>query len=217
MTVPQLRRRFVTTVPNMCTKSYISDEWALELFLRELEHQHEAAHLAVSDLNQALAQPTTMSTARAFAAVQSLLAAGAMVSKILWPQPSPTNPDGSPLTDDDEVLRQLTIERGRALRAALGIKAVPVLESRKVRNAFEHFDDRLDQFLADGNRIVLDRNIGPRDSVVVIDGKVPVHLRLIDTQRCSVSVLDNAVSMQELYDAIADVARRASARLADRP
>ncbi len=201
----------------MCTKSYISDEWALELFLRELEHQHEAAHLAVSDLNQALAQPTTMSTARAFAAVQSLLAAGAMVSKILWPQPSPTNPDGSPLTDDDEVLRQLTIERGRALRAALGIKAVPVLESRKVRNAFEHFDDRLDQFLADGNRIVLDRNIGPRDSVVVIDGKVPVHLRLIDTQRCSVSVLDNAVSMQELYDAIADVARRASARLADRP
>jgi len=36
------------------------------------------------------------------------------------------------------------LDRGRTLRTALGIKGSPLLESRKVRNALEHFDDRLD-------------------------------------------------------------------------
>ena len=37
-----------------------------------------------------------------------------------------------------------------------------MLESRKVRNALEHFDDRLDRYFEAGHRMVVDRNSGPK-------------------------------------------------------
>jgi len=40
----------------------------------------------------------------------------------------------------EEAQRKTTLDRGRTLRTALGIKGGPLLESRKVRNALEHFD-----------------------------------------------------------------------------
>jgi hypothetical protein len=44
------------------------------------------------------------------------------------------------------VQRKTTLDQGKTLRTALGIKGSPLLERRKVRNALEHFDDRLDRY-----------------------------------------------------------------------
>src|SRR6266700_2265875 len=74
------------------------DDWTISVYMQELVNQAEAAQLAAEDFNDAL-RASPPKTSRAFAAVQALLAAGAMVSKMLWPQPPTTNPDGTPLND----------------------------------------------------------------------------------------------------------------------
>lgn len=184
------------------------DDWTKSYYMRELINQAEAATLACEDLNAAL--NARGEVPRAFASVQSLLAAGAMISKMLWPQPSKIDGNGKALDAAGEERRQRTILRGKALRDALGIKGIPILESRKVRNAIEHFDDRLDRHFEAGHRFVVDRNIGPRDQMIVIDGQVPLPLRLIDNSAMTVSVLDDEVPMQKLFDAISEVSRGAT-------
>ena len=185
------------------------DDWALQAYMRELVEQGEAADLAAAEFNAAMnsAQPVV----RAYAAIQSILAAGAMVSKLLWPTPADQNIDCTPLSDEDEHARQRTLARGKRLRTELKIKSIPILESRQVRNAFEHFDERLDRYLLDqGSRFIGDRNIGPKGQIVQIGGKLPPFLRHIDPQAGTVSVLDEEVDYRELSRAIADVSARAS-------
>jgi hypothetical protein len=186
------------------------DEWALAVYMRELVEQGETAQLAAVEFSKTMQQPRGGVPA-AFAAMQSLLAAGAMTSKLLWPTPLDTNIDGTPLSAEDEHARQRTLAGGKMLRSELSIKSIPILENRRVRNAFEHFDERLDGYLLDeGNRFVGDRNIGPKGQIVQIGGKIPPFLRHIDPQAGTVSVLDDEVGYQELFDAIADVSARAS-------
>jgi hypothetical protein len=179
----------------------------LGVYVRELVHQTEAAKFAVGELNAALVAPRS-GTGRAFAAVQSLLAAAAMISKILWHQSQ------EPDDEAGRARRQFAVDRAKALRSALVLRSVPVLESRKVRNALEHFDERLDGFFMGGHRIVVDQNIGPRESMIVIGGEPPLHLRLIDPARGTISVLEDEVVLQDLYDAISDIGRRAEEWLA---
>ena len=134
-----------------------------------------------------------------------------MVSKLLWPTPADQNIDCTLLSDEDEQARQRTLARGKRLRTELKIKGIPILESRKVRNAFEHFDERLDRYLLDqGSRFIGDRNIGPKGPIVQIGGKLPPLLRHIDPHAGTVSVLDEEVDYRELSRAIADVSARAS-------
>lgn len=186
------------------------DRWALAVYMRELQYQQEAADLAVQSFNAALARREGGGVPPAFAAVQAILASGALVSKMLWPQPPRSTEGGQPLTASQEAQRKNTKARGAALRKELGIRSMPILESRKVRNAFEHFDDRLDRYFEEGNRMVVDRNLGPRNNMVVFADSPALHLRLIDNVRLTVSVLDDEVSIQELVNAIDDVGRRAA-------
>ena len=115
----------------------------------------------------------------------------------------------------EEVQRKTTLDQGKTLRTALGIKGSPLLESRTVRNALEHFDERLDRYFEAGHRVVVDRNIGPKNRLVVIGDKPALHLRLIDTEAGTVSVLEDAVPIQGLFDAIADVSNRAQVWLTE--
>jgi hypothetical protein len=113
------------------TKGLGVDNWTARTYMQELVNQAEAAQLAAEDLNAALRSTGPGTSPRAFAAVQSLLAAGAMVSKMLWPQPSAARVDGTPLSETEESQRRTTLARGKFLRLALGIKGIPALESRR--------------------------------------------------------------------------------------
>ena len=59
--------------------------------------------------------------------------------------------------------------------------------------------------------MVVDRNIGPKNRLVVIDDKPAMHLRLIDTEAGTVSVLEDDVPIQGLFDSIAAVSDRCRA------
>ncbi len=167
------------------------DAWITRTYIQELRNQAEAAELAAEDLDAAL---NTGNVARSFAAVQALLAAGAMVSKMIWP--SPRSPKWSR-------------DRGEHLEQTLGVASMEVLRSRRVRNSLEHFDERLDEYFQDGHRSVFDRNIGPKNSMIVVDGEIPLHLRLLDPRAGTISVLNDDVRIKDLVDALRGVGAKA--------
>src|SRR5579859_2804722 len=74
---------------------------------------------------------------RVWAAAQALLVASALVSRLLWPT-----------VPKDRALRALTIRRGRALRKALMVVHDSPLRSKELRDHIEHFDERLDEWVA---------------------------------------------------------------------
>ena len=51
--------------------------------------------------------------------------------------------------------------RGDELRAMLGVDEVSPQSSRKFRNHFEHFDERLEAWAAEDHAFLYDCNVGP--------------------------------------------------------
>jgi len=194
------------------------DDWETGVYIHEIINQCEAVELAVNGFNSALQANSSGSVPLAFANVQSILAASAMLSKLLWPQPSARDRDGNRLTGEAEQQRLRTVQRGRSLRTLLIVgsdNTQPLEDNRTVRNSFEHFDERLDAFIymeSQGSRNIVDRNIVPLGAIVM-NGSEPKHLRRIDPQTVSVSVLDDKVDLQPLVNLVQAVKSRATSWL----
>lgn len=121
------------------------------VFLHEIVMFGRISALAVTQLQTALAAPCTLvpedsnqaQQTSIAAAIQQILYASAMVSKFLWPISQ----------------RPFPVARGGALRNLLGINGNGrdhPLNSREVRDSIEHYDERLDAFVAkDYNTFVL--------------------------------------------------------------
>ena len=136
-----------------------------------------------------------------FAVAQSILAAAAMFSKILWPNPT---------SDLDEEDREWMRRRGKSLRRALKITSNRALESRAVRNSFEHFDDRLDRLVREKRSgAFVDMTVGSPE-MIQIEGMDAWFLRQIDNSSGNVSVLGDSVNIRELVEIMKDIAERAA-------
>jgi len=92
-------------------------------------------------------------TYRTWFALQGILASAANLSKLLWGSDDPRMTQAK--RDQREAER-------KALRDSLGVTDESPLKSRRVRNAFEHFDERLEDRLRDPTkrRVYIGRNIG---------------------------------------------------------
>lgn len=87
--------------------------------------------------------------------VQNIILQGAALSRYFWP------------------VRKAHETRGAALRKALSVSDNSPLENRNLRNALEHFDERIDKYLAKGIvGYVFPRYVGPS---LEKDG-VPAHI-----------------------------------------
>jgi hypothetical protein len=76
-------------------------------------------------------------------AIQSILIAAANVSKLLWPAQSRS-------------------ARGAALRALLGVDDSNPLSNRRLRNHFEHYDERIEDWMSTApSATYIDQKIGP--------------------------------------------------------
>lgn len=194
------------------TEAALGDD-VLRIFILELVNQANAAKLSAEDYNAARDRVSSSfdpdDQARCFLGVQGMLTAAALMSKIL--HASPAKPKWCSCTLPDEKQEQHTraVARCAAVRAAIGVTTE--LQSRKVRNSFEHFDDRLDSFVSEGAGNFADRFLGSRDLFVVEDGEPFRYLRQIDptTPALIVSVLDDELSLQELMNTIVSVGNRA--------
>lgn len=126
------------------------DERLLGQMRSEVQRQARLALLAATDIETYLRPPEHVRaslapqelTDRFWYAVQSFLTAAAMVSKLLW-----------------GVNATKSAARS-ALRADLGVSDGSVLKDRALRNTFEHFDERLEQFFDEHDDPAVDTHVG---------------------------------------------------------
>jgi hypothetical protein len=200
------------------------DNWKLGVFIREIDYQTEVFNSAAADFNAAFKKLSPRNDdapeqwVRLFSSLQLMLVSAGMISKLLWPSPPSLDQRGQPVEGEARRRFDLTIARGRAVRRALRVRSIPILERRQMRNAIEHFDDRLDEFLDGPQRFwVVDQNVGrPEDvSVVMPPGDKPLKfMRHFNPETRIASIMDDEINVQELADAVAELQDKARRWLA---
>jgi hypothetical protein len=122
------------------------EEPPLWLFEIEIGRQARIALRAAAELDRAANRPETDFDG-IFGAIQALLAAAANISKVLWPVST-------------RATRDVIPRRGAILRARLTVGDDSALRDRRLRNHFEHFDERLESFIAQQTRSFADVLVG---------------------------------------------------------
>jgi hypothetical protein len=105
-----------------------AEKWELFLLRLEIESQCASALTASGDLEEALAAGDRR---RFWYSVQGLLIASANISKLLWGNDS------------------AAAKRRSSLRRLLRVGDDSPLRNRRLRNHFEHFDERLEAWVRD--------------------------------------------------------------------
>jgi hypothetical protein len=120
-------------------------------------------------------------------AMDTALGALANISKVFFP----------PST------RSQAKRRGRQMREAYGVQDNSLLKERALRDAFEHFDERIDRwFQHNKDRPFADRNVTPPGGIV-IGGMGPADfMRHFDPTTNVVSVLGDALDLQALVQEV---------------
>lgn len=162
-----------------------------ELKLRELVNQKNFYMEAAIGINSALSSTRT-GTAAIFRDIHSLLTHAGNISKLLW---------GSG--------KRAVLYKG--YRRELGVQEREwLLQSRTLRNALEHYDERLESW---GNRnIVLDLNVGPKQALH-IDGPEVIFDRHFDPETMTFSIRDDCISLQELTNEVVEIGALAQTRI----
>ena len=144
----------------------------------------------------------------AFSQALAMVGAAAAMSRILWPPGREAE----------------TRARGRLIRQQLRIDESSLLHDRAVRNDFEHFDERLDEFFKSGRTNIFDRALAPVEMLPAgpyFDpppgslGDGGAIFRLIDPVAGTIAVLGHSISIDKLHAASGDVYRAATQRLKD--
>ncbi|QXG77397.1 hypothetical protein KUM42_07795 [Modestobacter sp. L9-4] len=180
--------------------------FAEQVYLRELLQQAEYLQVAYLNLVEVFNDRELDSRVNmAFSQALAMVGAAASMSKILWP----------PTRNVDSRAR------GHAIRTRLGIDETSLLHDRAVRNDFEHFDERLDEFFQSGRTNIFDRALTPVEMLPLgpyfdpppgSSGDGGAIFRLIDPVAGTIAVLGHSIGIDELHAASGDVYRAAVKR-----
>jgi hypothetical protein len=162
------------------------------MFEGEVLNQWDYAMRGFATMNHALQQrdqPTF------WWAMDAALGALGNISKVFFPPGS----------------RSQTKRRGRQLRETFGVQDDSLLADRALRDAFEHFDERIDRWFRDSpRRNFADRLIGPAGMIQGIDpGDMFRHLNP-DTK--AVRVVGDELDLQALVDEVQALVQRVAER-----
>ncbi len=116
----------------MARQQVACDDYVLGIFLDQIGRQADFGLMAAGDLVES-AVPNGDSR-RLWYSVQGLLGAVANVSKLIWPAYSTFH--------DDQYLS----DRGERLQEVLHADSLTILRDKDLRNDFEHFDVRLEEW-----------------------------------------------------------------------
>jgi hypothetical protein len=128
------------------------DDFLQSIYLKQAKQECEACFVAIASFNKALAEPQGNDP---FVHAKALVHHAAAVSRIFWPPGS-----------RDKHARQRAHRRGEALRRLLAIPSNHTIQARTLRDHFEHFDERLDEWAERSkNRDIVRRLLGPRSAI----------------------------------------------------
>ena len=112
--------------------------------------------------------------------IQSFLVAAAIISKFLWPD-------------------RKAEKRGEQLRAFLSVGEVSPLRNRKVRDSIEHFDERLDSWIASGKGEHFGRVYGPTG---LLDFRPEDNVRTFDPDNSRLTLLGEGIDLGDVLKEI---------------
>ena len=164
------------------------DLMLLRSFQRQVLLQCEFILLAAADINEsckAMEEGEDVGT-RIFYAIQNLLVAAANVSKALWGQGGKLSAQRQPLRD------------------SIGISDASPFREVDMRNNFEHFDQRLDQWWNESSHHnMADLNIGPPEMIKGLDD---IELfRHFDPRTRDTVFWGERFNLQELIDEVSRI------------
>ncbi len=165
---------------------------ALMDFQSEVASQGRMALLSFEEMLLALAHPgeQKINMLKFWKAIQCILVFSGNVSKLFWPP--------------DAKYRA----RGVELRASLGVEDDNVLNDRKLRNCFEHFDEYLQKWLvAHEGKGVVDHCIASRKVLTSI--KPEIYRRLFEPDTYSVTFMGEQFPLRPIEEALWKIVKRA--------
>ncbi len=147
------REKLVATQWGFSTGSLgAMDDFLLRIYLDQAKEECEAAFGAIKALNAALASSGHTDP---FGPAQAFVHHAAAVSRIFWPPGA-----------RDKKARQRSQRRGELLRQAIGLHSPHAVQARTLRDHFEHFDERLDDWAERSkNRCIVKRLVGQRRAI----------------------------------------------------
>ncbi|UOD80338.1 hypothetical protein [Paenarthrobacter ureafaciens] len=183
----------------------------LVYYVNEIVLQANAMRSAIGTLSQALPkvgpQGETLPSQGphvVIGAAQSAINSAMAINRLLWVNLGPLEEP----TEVEKRKREWRKSRAKQLRKIVGDinQQKSPLGDRKVRNAFEHLEEYLDDYLFEirhGQRdqVTGDMNMGDKQAFMFFDRPI-VHLRFYDIRAKEVSVLDRTLKLQELVDEV---------------
>jgi hypothetical protein len=160
----------------------------LRILQTEVEWQCQMAGVALVDLAIAL---EASDEGRAWKELQSFLIAAANVSKLLFPS------------------REGMRGRGEELRRSLGVPDDSPLKDRRLRNHFEHLDERLEDWALNSERRNFVGRIIGRQGTVVVTPDPTDHMGQLDPTDFTVDFRGEPFDLQPLVSTLEDLWQRA--------
>lgn len=178
------------------------DEHLLRLYLGQVKAECEAAFNAIQGLNAALQSPEEASP---FPSAQALVHHAAAVSRMFWPPGS-----------RNKQAKERAALRGETLRNAICLTTPHPVQSRTLRDHFEHFDERLDAWAeASKHRNIIKQLVGTRAAVGgdgVEDGDIIHHY---DPATKVYAFRGEKFDVQDLATGLSDIYEKVKARFGD--
>jgi len=160
------------------------DEQLLRIFQSELRTQCEFIVIGGRQLDAFFHAEQEGDSIVVWFAIQGMLVSAANASKLLW---------GSKA--------EPVLQARRLLRESVGVTDDSPLSSRQLRNDFEHFDERLeDWFAASANHIYIGRAIGPPNLVAVGDQAPDDQFGHYDPSTSVVSFWERSVLLSQIFN-----------------
>ncbi len=138
-----------------------------------------------------------------FVNARAVANAAAMISKVLWPGQMRRSSGEDEQQFDRR--KQLAENRGPALRKVLGVSDDSPLKNRAVRDAIEHFDERLDRRLSSPDRNIVLNSLGPPNMIHMEGVTEPFYLHHYDPQTTEYTILGDSMSIAEVEKALVDL------------
>jgi hypothetical protein len=133
---------------------------------------------------------------------EAFLKAAGNLSKVFWP-PQPRN---------SRKLASITKERGQHLRRILGISEESPLKNRALRDHFEHYDERIDEWFEGGKGDVIDSQLWERQHLAKRKG----YFRNFDPEEWVLFFVGDELEIRPVIKAVEELQRKVSTPLSDR-
>ena len=177
------------------------DEFIESIYLRELIAQCEFGVGSVQRMNKVLENQGSPS--EFFREAGDFLQHSSAVSRLLWPPGS-----------NSRSIKKRAKKRGAHLRNSLEIDDTHSLKERTLRDHFEHFDERLDDWAETSpHKNMVDNMIGPRSAIGGDSIKDQDIMRLFDPATKILIFRGERFDVQALVNGLTDIHTKAIKRV----